>query len=327
MAEARRVREAGEPLRTLYDLYWWNTGPQSGRVVVSEMLRAWRDRYPDDRFILAVRRVDRDSVTATFPGVETTVVRGRPHGLAVPTQFPWRARMCDADFVYTQNFAPPGVRSVVFIHDVMFQTNPEWFTFAERLYFRLIPIFARTAGRVAFHDLDGRDLVPACRWETQRWQEPRDDARRSARLRRAVPVAPLVVVGGENGRSTALDATARQAISCGLIRFVPKVSDAELAWLYRNADLFINLSLGEGFGLPPVEALSFGCPAIVSDIAVYRENLGDQASYVDPLDVGAVATATRSTAFGPIDPAPRLATWEDCVVRAREAIIAAVQSG
>jgi glycosyltransferase involved in cell wall biosynthesis len=141
------------------------------------------------------------------------------------------------------------------------------------------------------------------------------------------PSRPLVVVGGEDGRSTALDATARRAVRRGLIRFVPKVSDAELAWLYRNADLFINLSLGEGFGLPPVEALSFGCPAIVSDSAVYRENLGDQATYVDPLDVGAVATAIRSTTFGPIDPVPRFGTWEDCVVRAREAIVATVQFG
>ena len=85
-----------------------------------------------------------------------------------------------------------------------------------------------------------------------------------------------------------------RAVSEGLVRCVPHVTDAELAWLYAGADLFVYLALDEkGFGLPPVEALHFGTPVVVSDIAVFHENLGSLASYVNPHDVTAIAATPR----------------------------------
>ena len=44
-----------------------------------------------------------------------------------------------------QNFTPVTGRSAVFIHDVLFQTNPEWFTPLERIYLAAIPHLARRA--------------------------------------------------------------------------------------------------------------------------------------------------------------------------------------
>jgi glycosyltransferase involved in cell wall biosynthesis len=43
-----------------------------------------------------------------------------------------------------------------------------------------------------------------------------------------------------------------------------RVKDQELALLYQNADLYVNLSMEEGFGYPVLEALSFGTPALVT---------------------------------------------------------------
>jgi glycosyltransferase involved in cell wall biosynthesis len=58
--------------------------------------------------------------------------------------------------------------------------------------------------------------------------------------------------------------------------------DETIINLYRNAKLFVFPSLCEGFGLPPLEAMSLGCPVIASDLPVLREVCGDAALYFNP---------------------------------------------
>ena len=57
-----------------------------------------------------------------------------------------------------------------------------------------------------------------------------------------------------------------------------------LACLYGAAAAVVNPSLGEGFGLPAVEAAACGAPLVLSDLPAHRENLGDAALYFPPLD-------------------------------------------
>lgn len=66
-----------------------------------------------------------------------------------------------------------------------------------------------------------------------------------------------------------------------------KVSDPELKDLYCSANLFVFPSLTEGFGLPPLEALSCQCPVLLSDIEVFRELFGEAVNYVRATDVAA----------------------------------------
>jgi glycosyltransferase involved in cell wall biosynthesis len=68
------------------------------------------------------------------------------------------------------------------------------------------------------------------------------------------------------------------------IRRLAFVSDAELAWLYREADALLFPSLYEGFGLPPLEAATFGTPAFVSDRGALPES-AFRPDYVVPLVV------------------------------------------
>lgn len=68
------------------------------------------------------------------------------------------------------------------------------------------------------------------------------------------------------------------------IFFLGRVSDAELTSLYKKAMAFIYPSLYEGFGIPPIEAMYYGCPVIVSDIDVLHEVCGEAALYIDQLD-------------------------------------------
>lgn len=63
------------------------------------------------------------------------------------------------------------------------------------------------------------------------------------------------------------------------------VSDGELRALYENALAFIFPSRYEGFGIPPVEAMTLGCPVISSRGGSLPEVLGDAALFVDPDDM------------------------------------------
>jgi glycosyltransferase involved in cell wall biosynthesis len=57
----------------------------------------------------------------------------------------------------------------------------------------------------------------------------------------------------------------------GSVRFTGKISDSELKKLYEKASLLVQPSLYEGFGLPPLEALTLDTNVLISDIPVFRE--------------------------------------------------------
>jgi glycosyltransferase involved in cell wall biosynthesis len=60
------------------------------------------------------------------------------------------------------------------------------------------------------------------------------------------------------------------------------VSNQELRDLYRSAACLMYPSFYEASGLPPSEAMSFGCPVIASELPVMRERCDDAALYCDP---------------------------------------------
>jgi len=64
------------------------------------------------------------------------------------------------------------------------------------------------------------------------------------------------------------------------ILYAGYLSEADLITLYKNCYAFILLSLYEGFGRTPLEALACGARIIVSDIPVFRENLDGHAIFV-----------------------------------------------
>ncbi|QPF87141.1 glycosyltransferase family 4 protein [Bradyrhizobium genosp. L] len=91
------------------------------------------------------------------------------------------------------------------------------------------------------------------------------------------PDVPLVVVGGGNNK-VFQDNTA--VADPGLI-LAGRLSDSEIAALYARALAFVFPSLYEGFGVPPLEAMLFGCPVIASTADAVRETCGDAAAYFD----------------------------------------------
>jgi glycosyltransferase involved in cell wall biosynthesis len=95
----------------------------------------------------------------------------------------------------------------------------------------------------------------------------------------------LVLVGGRNAR---VFAEGGRPDPDWIVR-AGQVSDAELAALYRAAVCFAFPSLYEGFGLPPLEAMRFGCPVLSSRESSLPEICGDAAQYCDGRDVASIA--------------------------------------
>lgn len=74
------------------------------------------------------------------------------------------------------------------------------------------------------------------------------------------------------------------------------VGDETLPGLLAAAELFCYPSLYEGFGLPPLEAMAAGVPAIVGRYSAAPEVVGDAACLVDPLDASELAGALKDLA-------------------------------
>ncbi|MDR5172640.1 glycosyltransferase family 4 protein [Methylobacillus flagellatus] len=78
------------------------------------------------------------------------------------------------------------------------------------------------------------------------------------------------------------------------IKWTGYVSNEELHALYANALCFVFPSLYEGFGIPPLEAMSCGCPVLASNAASIPEVCGDAALYFSPDDPQALAALIES---------------------------------
>lgn len=68
------------------------------------------------------------------------------------------------------------------------------------------------------------------------------------------------------------------------VRFVGRVDDSQLAALMIDAAAFACPSTTEGFGLPPLEAMILGCPAVIAPCGALPEVCGEAALTADPRD-------------------------------------------
>jgi len=66
------------------------------------------------------------------------------------------------------------------------------------------------------------------------------------------------------------------------ILFIGRVPDQDLVQIYNQAELFVYPSLFEGFGLPPLEAMSCGLPVIASNTSSLKEVIGSAGILIDP---------------------------------------------
>ena len=106
---------------------------------------------------------------------------------------------------------------------------------------------------------------------------------------------PLIVVG--SGHRGMQKPEIRIQGNHGVVQFANRVNSSDdVIALYQNAVCLLFPTFYEGFGLPALEAMAYGCPVITSDIPVMREVCGDAALYCDPHDPGDIADKVRMLA-------------------------------
>ena len=85
--------------------------------------------------------------------------------------------------------------------------------------------------------------------------------------------AKLKIVGNSENFRTGDNAIAEKIkrLPENSVSFTGRISDGELKTCYAQANLLVQPSFYEGFGMPPLEALSLGTNTVISDIPVFKE--------------------------------------------------------
>ena len=103
----------------------------------------------------------------------------------------------------------------------------------------------------------------------------------------------LVVVGPDDFSSRQIHDQLRAEGTADVVVRLVGLNTLQLQAVYRHAQALLFLSLGEGFGLPLLEAMAMSTPIVASDRTAIPEVAGDAAVLVDPLDDTAIAEALQ----------------------------------
>jgi glycosyltransferase involved in cell wall biosynthesis len=254
--------------------------------------------------------------------------------LARPLPADWRSY----DLIHHSYYLPevldasPGAVRVVTIHDMIPESEPQWFTqgnphaakHAHVLGAATIICVSETT-RAALLDAWGPiecpiEVIPEAAgpeftpsgpvWESG---QPyilfvgRRDAYKDfsclldafMELATGSPKLSLVCVGGKPFSPAERRDFANAGITARVERHVP--SDRMLASMYRGAAAFVFPSRTEGFGLPVLESLSCGTPTFLADTPIFREIAQDAATYFPPGDSLKLMAALGETLSGNSD--------------------------
>ena len=108
----------------------------------------------------------------------------------------------------------------------------------------------------------------------------------------AIRPLPALVIVGKRGwlYEETLHAAEKSQVKEQIL-FTDYVPESDLPALYTGAKCFVYPSYFEGFGIPPLEAMRCGTPAITGNRTCFPEIIGDGGLMVDPFDEGALREA------------------------------------
>jgi len=111
----------------------------------------------------------------------------------------------------------------------------------------------------------------------------------------ALTLAPALIEVFDSKQAYIWSAAADKAPD-GSVRLIGRVDDQVRQVLLGQAEAMVYLSMFEGFGLPPLEAMAASTPVIASTAAAIPEVTGDAAVLCDPLDLRGIASALSTVA-------------------------------
>jgi glycosyltransferase involved in cell wall biosynthesis len=208
-------------------------------------------------------------------------------------------------------------RHVIVVHDLAFLRHPEWFNKRMALWYRMIVprSYAKASAVITVSRTVRDQLLHYFGGDPSRLQvvPPYFDEAVFSGPEAGVKERPFCLIVGSMDRRKGLDDALSWYDSLEAPRFdlvmvgrrhrafappelnIPAgvqvlhdVDDARLALYYRQALALISCSHEEGFGLPLLEAMAFGCPVIARRLQVFEEQFGDAVRYADldlPADI------------------------------------------
>ncbi len=141
----------GRVMKIGIDAKWYFEGPPSGkrvvRALVDEMIRLDQE---NEYYIFLNQKHQREPFPATGKNVHCVYVWAGNNMLSNVFVVPFYASRLQLDAVLYQNFIPVfgQGRKIAYIHDVLFLSNPEYYTIYERLYFAPLKFLTRRADAV-----------------------------------------------------------------------------------------------------------------------------------------------------------------------------------
>lgn len=205
---------------------------------------------------------------------------------------------------------------IITIHDLSFLYNPEWFSKLYYNFYRLLtPFSAKRSVKILtvsefskseiikYFGISSEKIVVVYNAVSNSFNEEEpslnlnenyilavsslDPRKNFHNLIKAIKLidfdVKLYIIGDKNHNFKNL-----QIYESSSIKLLGRVDDSDLIDYYKNARLFIYPSFYEGFGLPPLEAISSGCCTIVSEIDVFKEVFGDAVGYFNPNNVAEI---------------------------------------
>jgi len=125
-------------MRIGLDARWFHTGNASGRVWVRNVAETLIRSHPEHTYVLFLKTTDRDrDLPFPAPGVELVFCSTGTGLFANTLILPRAARRAGVEALVTQYFAAPSrrFRQLTVVHDVIFRTDPAFYTPWERAYF------------------------------------------------------------------------------------------------------------------------------------------------------------------------------------------------
>lgn len=297
-------------------------------VYLEQLLRELARLNPEDEYSVLVPGAARERALPANVALIGAAGPGRAlHGAAALVGRPRLDRLLDRpDLVWAPAPAPlavsAGVPFVLTVHDLSFVHRPRDYGRYERLWHRVARPrrLARRAQRVLTDsDAVRAELLDEWQLAPERVRTVQPGPGRGAPAREGPPAAGggapahVLAVGGlEPRKQPALLVEAHRiarehGLQAGLVfvgdgplrgeledagaTVLVRLGERELDAAYAGALCLACVSREEGFGFTPLEAISAGVPAVVSDLPVFRESLGDAALAVPPGDAEALASA------------------------------------
>ncbi len=111
------------------------------------------------------------------------------------------------------------------------------------------------------------------------------------------PDFELVIVGQKGWQYEQVFSEVEKSNISDKVKFPDYIPENGLLNLYNLATAFVFPSFYEGFGIPPLEAMSCGCPVIASNRSSIPEVVGNAGLIVDPDSPGDIAEKMKMVAF------------------------------